>query len=64
MENTVYQRSDLLHRADDSQDNYSQPEQQAENGSSECVRTNTDTHNRHAAVHVFVIQAQVQAVCK
>lgn len=49
MENTVYQRSDLLHRADDSQDNYSQPKQQAENGSSECVRTNTQTHKEYTA---------------
>lgn len=47
MENTVYQRTDLLHRADDSQDNYSQAEQQAENGSSECVRTNTQKHKQH-----------------
>lgn len=31
-ENTVYQSTDLLHRADDSHDNHSQPEQQAENG--------------------------------
>lgn len=47
----MYQRSDLLHRADDSQDNYSQPKQQAENGSLECVRTNTRTH-KEQTVHV------------
>lgn len=41
MENRVYQRSDLLHGAEDSQDNYRQPEQQDENGSSLCVRSYT-----------------------
>lgn len=53
----MYQRSDLLHGADDSQDNYSQPKQQAENGSSECVcvRTNMQTH-KHTS--------RIQCVCK
>lgn len=60
VENTVYQRSDLLHRADDSQDNYSQPKQQAENGFSECVRTNRETHKKRT-VHC-VNQTRIQAV--
>lgn len=53
VENTVYQRSDLLHRTDDSQDNYSQPKQQAENGSSKCVRTNAETHKTHTVACVY-----------
>lgn len=56
MENTVYQRSDLLHRADDSQDNYSQPEQQAENGSSQCVYA--QTHGEQA-VRVYISNSSI-----
>lgn len=44
VENTVYQRTDLLLRADDSQDNYGKPKQQGENGSSECVGRNKQIH--------------------
>lgn len=54
MQYTVYQRGDLLHRAEDSQDNYRQSKQQAENGASECVSTNT-AYIRYECV--LVIQA-------
>lgn len=57
VENTMYQRSDLLHRTDDSQDNYSQPKQQAENGSSKCVHTTTETCTTHT-VHMCVLEVQ------
>lgn len=58
VENTVYQRSDLLHRTDDSQDNYSQPKQQA----SKCVRTNAETHKMHT-VHVCISDSSTYPSC-
>lgn len=52
LENTVYQRTDLLPRADDSQDNYGKPKQQGENGSlGEYTNKQANTHKRHT-VHV------------
>ena len=50
----MYQRSDLLHRTDDSQDNYNQPKQQAENGSSKCVHANAETHKTYTHTQIGI----------